>query len=269
MSQLPRDGQEKHPSIPPPSNALTADKLDKGCLAPANAAHGTAPTFNLDPAQLSAVKSFLTSAQSSLALNCAAEFSQRQVIAMRCTACHARDAGESLLAQSLDAESQSLHQKYPNPAPAPGELFAAEQRPPHLTYAGGKLRPDWMAKFIGGQIPYKPRFYLRARMPGFDAPRGGAGRGSGCRGRLRPHAPAQPRADPALAEEGRKLSSKIPNVGFSCVQCHSAGDLPPFAAFEARSNQPEIRRRAPPSRLLHAVDSRPAPNRPGRQDAPL
>jgi mono/diheme cytochrome c family protein len=50
-----------------------------------------------------------------------------------------------------------------------------------------------------------------------------------------PTLPPNPPPDAALAEEGRKLCSKIPNVGFSCVQCHAAADLLPFAAFEAPS----------------------------------
>jgi len=114
---------------------LTGETLEKGCLANDSKAHGSAPFFSLTSSQLDAIKAFLNTAQSTLALNCAAEFSQRQVVAMRCIGCHGRDGNESLLAQSLDAESQALHQKYPNPAPAPGELFAAEQKPPHWTAA--------------------------------------------------------------------------------------------------------------------------------------
>jgi mono/diheme cytochrome c family protein len=228
-------GQEKSTLKAAPLETLTAERLDKGCLSSKAPARGSAPVFQLDAAQLGAIRTFLTSAQATLALNCAAEFSQRQVVAMRCTACHGRDGSESLLAQSLDSESQALHQKYPNPAPAPGELFAAEQKPPQLTYVGGKLRPEWMAKFIGGEIAYKPRYYLRARMPGFGARAAELAAGlaaeEGCAPTLAPN-PAQ---DPAVAEEGRKLCGKVPNVGFSCVQCHSAGDVPPFAAFEAPS----------------------------------
>jgi mono/diheme cytochrome c family protein len=226
---------------------LTAEKLDQGCLAQDTPAHKNAPAFSLDPAQRAAIKSFLIHGQPSLARNNSAEFSHRQVIAMRCTACHARDASESLLAQSFDAESQALHQKYPNPAPAPGELLAAEQKPPHLTYAGGKLRPEWMEKFIAGQIAYKPRYYLRARMPAFTARAPQLAAGLAAEEGCPPALPPNPQPNAALVEEGRKLCSKIPNVGFSCVQCHAAGDLPPFAAFEA----PSINLKYAAERLRH------------------
>jgi mono/diheme cytochrome c family protein len=228
-------GQEKSTLKAATLEMLTAEKLDKGCLASDPGNHGSAPVFTLNPPQREAIKSFLATAQSTLALNSSVEFSQRQVVAMRCTGCHARDGSESLLVQALDAETQALHQKYPNPAPPQGELFAAEQKPPALTYVGSKLRPEWTAKFIGGEIAYKPRYYLRARMPGFGARAqefaAGLAAEEGCAPKLAPN----PAPDAKLAEEGRKLCGKVPNVGFSCVQCHAAGDVPPFAPFEAPS----------------------------------
>lgn len=228
-------GTEKSTAHAPPLEALTAGALAKGCLATSPANRGAAPDFALTAQQCDAMAAFVATDHNSLARLCAPEFAERQIVAMRCAACHARDGNESLLAQSLDAESQALHQKYPNPAPAPGELFAAEQRPPMLTWAGEKLRPQWMQQFIGGKIDYKLRYFLRARMPSFAARApllaAGIAEEHGCP----PTLPPNPKSDAALAEEGRKLCGKTPNVGLSCVQCHAVADTPPFAAFEAPS----------------------------------
>ena len=83
---------------------------------------------------------------------------------------------------ALDQEQKDLEGKFPPPSRPTAEAFAPDQRPPLLTWAGEKLRPEWMAAFIGGQVPYKPRPYLRARMPAFTARavglRPGAGRGA-------------------------------------------------------------------------------------------
>ena len=229
-----QSGDEKSTLSAPPLAQLAVASLSKGCLSPAND-HGSAPDFALTDDQRSALVAFLSTDRSALARSCPPEFAQRQIAELRCIACHARDGEESLLAQSLDAEVQSLRQRYPNPPPGAGELFAAEQRLPSLTWAGAKLRPEWMARFIAGQIDYKPRYFLHARMPGFGV-RGkllaeGLAEQHGCP----PALPAIAKPDPQPAEEGRKLCSKVPNIGFSCVQCHAVADVPPFAPFEAPS----------------------------------
>ena len=227
-------GNDKSTLKAPVLAALTSASLAKGCLSPSDN-RGAAPGFGLSDDERSALVAFLSTDRGALAHSCAPEFAERQIIALRCSACHARDADESLLAQSLEAEVRALRQKYPNPPPGAGELLAAEQRPPALTWVGEKLRPDWMARFIGGQIDYKPRYFLRARMPRFGI-RGkllaeGLAEEHGCP----PSLPPDPQPDKPRAEEGRKLCSKVPNVGFSCVQCHAVADVPPFAPFEAPS----------------------------------
>ena len=217
----------------PVLSAISKDALNKGCLAIDAASRGAAPEFALSDQQREALIAFLQTDRESLNRRSPPEFAERQISAMRCTACHARDGNESLLTQSLDVESQELHQKFPNPAPGPGDLLAADQRPPLLTWAGEKLRPEWMAKFIAGQVPYKPRYYLRARMPSFAARAGLLASGMAEEHGCPPFSENNSKRDPRQAEIGRKLCSKVPNQGFSCVQCHAVADSPPFAAFEA------------------------------------
>ena len=228
----PLDRQKSTAAFPALA-ALAKDKLDRGCLGADIAARGNAPTFALSDAQRAALAAFLQTDRVSLGHESAPEFAERQFEMMRCAACHARDGNESQLAQALEAESQALHQAFPNPAPGEHDLLAADQRPPSLTWAGDKLRPEWMARFVGGQISYKPRFFLRAKMPSFPSRAEliaiGFAEEHGCA----PTLPAEPAPDMKLAEIGRQLCSRTPNQGFSCVQCHAAAEQPPFAAFEA------------------------------------
>ena len=228
-----RLGDQKTTATFPALTGLAKDKLNSGCLALDATTRGHAPEFSMSDAERSALAAFLSSDEISLAHDSPPEFAERQIVAMRCTACHARDGNESLLSQGLDAESQALHARYPNPPASEHDLLAADQRPPMLTWAGEKLRPGWMGKFLLGQIPYKPRYYLRARMPSFPARAEmlaiGLAQEHGCA----PGSPPEPAPDPKLAEVGRQLCGKTPNQGFSCVQCHAAADQPPFAPFEA------------------------------------
>jgi len=228
-------GQEKSTATFPALATLTKDKLARGCLSIDPASRGNAPAFSLSDAQRAALIAFLETDSVSLGNESAPEFAERQFEAMRCAACHARDGNESQLAQGLDAEAQALHQAYPNPPAGEHDLLAADQRPPMLTWAGEKLRPQWMAQFIGGRIDYKPRYYLRARMPSFPARAelvaAGLAEEHGCAPRL----PSEPAPDAKRVEIGRQLCGKTPNQGFSCVQCHAAAEQPPFAPFEAPS----------------------------------
>jgi mono/diheme cytochrome c family protein len=227
-------GQEKNTAKAIDLIAINGDAKKKGCLGD-EATRGNAPDFTLSAERRNALQAFFATDRSSLKQRCAPEFADRQMAAMRCTACHSRDGNESLLAQGLDAESTALHQKYPNPPVTERDLLAADQRPPLLTWTGEKLRPEWMAQFIAGKIPYKPRYYLRARMPSFaaraDLIATGLAEQHGCPPTLPPIA----QSDPQQAEIGRQLCGKVPNQGFSCIQCHAVADLPPFAAFEAPS----------------------------------
>lgn len=228
-------GTEKTSATFPALSTISKSNLSKGCLAADAAARGNAPEFNLTDAQRAALVAFLSTDRLSLGARSAPEFAERQVDSLRCTACHARDGAESLLAQSLDPASQALHARFPNSLPGEHDLLAADQHPPMLTWAGEKLRPQWMARFIAGQITYKPRYYLRARMPAFPAQAeliaAGLAEEHGCA----PSLPPNPAPDEKLADAGRVLCGKAPNLGFSCVQCHAAADQPPFAPFEAPS----------------------------------
>jgi mono/diheme cytochrome c family protein len=216
--------------------AMPVANWDKGCMAAGPSARQAAPDFGFSDDQRAALRAFAASDRSSLSRDSADEFSMRQVAAMRCAACHARDGNEALIATDFAAAQASLTAAFPPPPPAPGaeargEIFAPDQRPPLLTWAGEKLRPEWAAAFIAGKVPYKPRPYLRARMPAWPTRAAGLAKGLAAEHGYSPTTPAYPAPDESLAPAGQKLVGAA--GGFSCVQCHAVGTQAPLAPFEA------------------------------------
>ncbi len=226
---------EGEKSAVPPAVALSAIKEDgwsRGCLASDDAARGSAPDFALADQQRGDLAAAGACKAGSLNQDAPAEFAERQIQSMRCTACHARDGEPSLLASSLEGELDALNSKYPADA-GTGESLSPDQRAPMLTWAGEKLRPQWMAEFIAGKVAYKPRPYLRARMPSFTSRAQLLAVGVASEHGCAPELAAEPQPDLALAAIGQKLTGKTPNQSLGCVQCHAAGSQPPLAPFEA------------------------------------
>lgn len=151
-----------------------------------------------------ALEAFTLAGFDSLARHVPAEFAERQTRLLNCNACH-------------------------------GQL---EGFPP-LELIGAKLKPEWMARFLAGDIPHKMRYdqhprgepWLEARMPAFKsraallAPALAAVHG------FPPRSPSEPPVDLKLAELGRKLVGK--DGGFSCVSCHGVGPRLAMEVFES------------------------------------
>ena len=214
-------------------DAIPAAGWSRGCMAGSDADRKNAPDFALSDEQRSEILAFAATDRSSLKRDSAMEFAQRQMVALRCNACHGRDGRESLLASVLDAENQELKNKYPPIEQAGGEGIAPDQRAPILTWAGEKLRPQWMQSFIAGGVSYKPRYYLLARMPGFASRAALLSEGMtyehGCANTYPPYPPANPQ----LAAIGQKLAGTTPNESLSCIRCHAVANQPAQAPFEA------------------------------------
>lgn len=208
-----------------------------GCMATTPAARKGAPDFGLTDGQRAALAAFAATDRSSLARDAADEFSRRQVAAMRCTACHGRDGRESLVGTDFAADAAALAAAFPPPQPAggggvqEGEHFAPDQRPPILTWAGEKLRPEWATEFIAGRIPHRIRPYLHARMPAWPTRAELLAKGLAAEHGYSPSTPPYPPPDESMAAAGQKLIGTV--GGFSCVQCHAVGAAPPNAPFEA------------------------------------
>ncbi|HEX4793685.1 MAG TPA: cytochrome c [Humisphaera sp.] len=221
------------PSLAAALDAIPAGDWMKGCLASRDADRKSAPDFGLTDDQRGAILSFAATDLTSLKRDSAPEFAQRQMLAMRCAACHGRDGKDSLIATVLDTENQELKNKYPPIEQVGNEGIAPDQRAPILTWAGEKLLPGWMQSFIAGQISYKPRNYLSARMPGFAARAAGLATGITLEHGCAPSYPPYPAANPQLAAIGQKLAGTTPNESFSCVRCHAVASQPPSAPYEA------------------------------------
>lgn len=220
---------------------LGADAWARGCLAADEAGHKSAPAYGLSDAQRAAITAFAATDRSSLARDEPSEFASRQYTAMRCGHCHPRDGQESELVTTLGPEHDAMYARFfglPKPGEAPDahiengvHLAPDQKRFPLLTWAGEKLRPEWMADFIAGKVEYKPRPYLRARMPAYAVRAAGFAVGMAAQHGRSPTSEAYPPPDESLVPPGQKLVGTV--GGFSCVQCHAAGGVPATAPFEA------------------------------------
>ncbi|MEA2708830.1 MAG: hypothetical protein QOF78_1431, partial [Phycisphaerales bacterium] len=202
----------------------------RGCLAKDAAARGSAPDFPMTDDDRAAIAALAQTKFASLKQDTPAEFAERQVATLNCTACHSRDRQDDTWS-SLKDEVVTILKDVPPEDQKKEEQFAGDQSRPPLTWLGEKLRPQWAAEFIGGKIPYKPRPWLRARMPGFPARAQALAEGQAAAHGVPIVAPPHEKPDPALAEIGKKLVAR--QGGFSCVQCHGVGDMKAFAPFEA------------------------------------
>ncbi len=161
---------------------------DGGCLAPQPLAGTRVPHYAFSDADRRALREFAEGGFESLTRHVDAEFAARQVKNLNCASCHDRQIE---MVPSLDA-------------------------------LGGKIKPEYGAKFIAGLIPDKPRPWLAARMPGFATRAEGIARGLANQHGFPAKTPPEPApVDEELAAIGFKLVQA--DGGFSCVTCHAVG----------------------------------------------
>jgi mono/diheme cytochrome c family protein len=178
----------------PALSQLTPEKWNRGCLAAEPLENAKAPRFNFSPQEQLALQAFAKTDRLSLARHAAAEFAERQTRLLNCARCH-------------------------------GQIDLV----PPLDLLGGKLKPEWTARFLAGDVPYKPRAekhprgetWMEVRMPLFKSRAVWLAEGLTAQHGFPPRTPAEPPIDPELAKIGRKLASK--DGGFSCVSCHAIG----------------------------------------------
>ncbi len=173
---------------------LTASK--QGCLAANVDSAGKAPFYNFSDAQRADLAAFGAADKASLTRNVPAEFAQRQAQVLNCVECHGKFEGFPL-----------------------------------FDNLGDKLQPEWSRSFIGGEISYKPRPWLVARMPSFGTYAGGLAEGLAALHGYPAQTPVEPPIDQEAAKVGQKLISAI--GGFSCISCHSVGEFGATQVFES------------------------------------
>ena len=176
---------------------LTPDKWKQGCLADQPGDDSKAPRFHFSPAERKALQAFAETDRASLTRHVPAEFAERQSRLLRCAECHGKFEGF-----------------------------------PPFDGLGGKLKPDWMRVFIRGEVPYKPRPWIEARMPAFTQYAEGLAAGLAAEHGLPPRTPAEPPVDTEAAKIGRRLVSAT--GGFFCVSCHAVGRVAAMQVFESQ-----------------------------------
>lgn len=221
-----------HAGVPPTTapSLATAFKNDvlKGCLASDNGGRGNAPNFALEDSQRDALIAFAATGLESLKQDSPAEFSERQIKNLNCTACHSRDGQPSVWSQ-LEEEIIALQSGAP--------LEEGEGKPIHstalpaLTWLGEKLRPDYLATFIAGHAKDKPRPWIVGRMPGFPTYAEPLSKGLPFTHGFSTNVPAEAAPDAEKIKAGETLFGE--NGGFNCIQCHTLGDRAATAVFEA------------------------------------
>ena len=169
----PSPGTTKAPALA----AISPEGWQRGCVVPGETPDRKAPDFALPPESVAALRALATAGLDSLNRDAAPEFAERQFIAAQCNACHKRDGYDDVWTDhkvevdKLLADAP-LEEKDPDGLPYP-----ADQTRPSLTWTGEKLHGDWAEAFIAGRLDYKPRPYLRARMPAFAPRAAGLARG--------------------------------------------------------------------------------------------
>ena len=214
-----------------PAFAAIKGNWNKGCLAPDDASRGKAPNFGLSGEQRDAILSFAATDASSLTRDTLGEFAERQIQQLNCVACHPRDDNEDLYAR-FQNETAELAPNDSEADPGEGtELISPDQTTPMLTWAGEKLRPEWMGKLIAGKQEPGLRPWLRARMTAFPARATHLARGLALQHGFTPVSPPHGPADIEMAKNGMKLSGAA--GGFQCIACHGIGEMKPTSVFEA------------------------------------
>lgn len=208
---------------------IPAEGWTRGCLAPQPA--GPAPDFALTEPQRRAAAEFAAAKDpAALYREERVEFAERQIRLLRCAACHRRD-GQAELWPSVQGEVKDLLPAK-KPADPDFEEAPAEELPlPSLTWAGEKLKPDWLRDFLAGKGPERPRPFLAPlRMPAFR----GADRlaeGLAASHGFAPSSEPEPAPDPELSALGRRLAG--PRGFFDCLACHGIGPRAATKVFEA------------------------------------
>ncbi|HEY0968006.1 MAG TPA: c-type cytochrome [Opitutaceae bacterium] len=210
--------------------ATIAGGWTRGCVADDAAARGTAPDFAFTPAQIAALRAFAAAGVGALTHDVPVEFANRQWADLRCAACHARD-GEGAAFAGLAEEIAALEAAHPGRPPADeGEESSVDPHPPLLTWAGEKLKPEWMTKLFGGELFYRARPWLAARMPAFPARAAALATGLAAQHGAPSVTPAETAGTAEQIAAGQHLAG---TEAFNCLACHAVGETPATAPFGA------------------------------------
>ena len=196
------------------------------------------PRYDFAPPEVEAIERFLAQDVASLSRAVPAEYAERRVRSDGCLACHARDGvpaswSRPPAATATPAASATAAASATDAGDSSTDIFALpaetadgtgpDHSPPDLTWAGEKLRSDWLADFLAGRSGDRPRPHLRARMPAFGAHADALAAGLHHQHGLPASPPTVGPVDEELAAIGRDL---IRGDRLGCHACHALGDEP-------------------------------------------
>ncbi len=178
--------------------------------------------------------SFLRTGGASLKRTIPTEFANRNLTSLRCASCHRINGEEGALPYVFEEGSRGIQ---------------AEEVPP-ITFAGEKLRGEFLEKQLSGELKYRTREHFKIKMPAF--PHRGSELALGLKQRQgftysedkRPRVTkglgSEKEPDAKLLEAKKNLAAvgaKIAAMenGLACMRCHSIGKEKPIAAFDALS----------------------------------
>ncbi|MES2794095.1 MAG: DUF6797 domain-containing protein [Planctomycetota bacterium] len=188
--------------------AVVGKSLQKGCVADKAPAEKTQPHYQLTDSDRASLDRFLQTASPDTRAEFDIERTQRVITRLNCRGCHSRDGDNSPLAEILSEEGQGL----------PPEAL------PQLTWAGEKLRTNWIDRLLHGRLAYQSRPWLKARMPSFPANQ--LGRDLAQQHGICFDAPVEVFSAPSSAIDlGHQLTLK--GQGLDCRQCHGVGEERP------------------------------------------
>jgi cytochrome c2 len=195
-----------------------------GCLSRESPTPGL-PSFDLSDDQTAAITRLLTEAPGALSRVSPIDSFEREWTRLQCNACHERDGLQDRWSTVVSEVGPELSDPTDEPAPL------RFQRP-DLTYAGEKLRADWVERLVGGEVKRSLRPWMGSRMPSFATAPATLARGLAAQhGRSRGPLADGPPASHQMLEAGEHLVS---TAGLACVTCHDHGDQEATAVFDAR-----------------------------------
>ncbi len=189
-----------------------------GCLSTTASANKVGvPSYRLTAAEIDDLATFVQHDLRSLQRADLVETSNRLVEELQCGNCHDRDGKRSHRMLVIAEEGSG---RVPPPLPA-------------LTWAGEKLQPSWTKALLAGELDYKSRPWIKARMPAFPSYARAISQGLAAEHGIDPQLQRVHSFNKELATIGQQLTRQ---TALDCRQCHAIGDQQPRGDKDTQLN---------------------------------
>lgn len=201
---------------------LSSLNPSEGCLSEQKGQH---PQYDFSPEEKILISKFIKTAKNSLQKKSLREFATRQTSSLQCASCHSSAGQQSYLSALSD------HSLSSGVARTEAESAGKKKGPPDLNLIGEKLRSDWMTKLFKDELSYKPRPWIKMKMPAFPSRAELLAKGLAYSQGF-PAIILKPEFNDQRSQVGQKLVST--DGGFACIACHAVGTKPALAPFEGQ-----------------------------------